>query len=94
MSTNHTILPDYNPDQPALHLIDPRNDLLVEGGRLLPQVSEVAPAVDLGCITLVRDATAAFSHDGMRGDHDVTGATFAHTILTTTELLSALRRKY
>ncbi len=213
MSTEQTILPDYQPDQTALLFIDPYNDFLSEGGKLWPRVSEVAASVDLHnnlraivvaireagvavfivphhhaephdfegwqnptpyqmaahraqafakgswggefreefaphaedvivkehwtsngfhntdldlllrqrgarkviligliantCVeatarnavdlgyhvTLVRDATAAFSHDAMRAAHDINGPAFAHAILTTTELLSALRRK-
>lgn len=51
-------------------------------------------AVDLGYhVTLVRDATAAFNDDAMRAAHDINGPAFAHAILSTTELLSALRRK-
>ena len=41
-------------------------------------------------VTLVRDATAAFSHERMEAAHDLNGPTFAHAILTTPELLAAL----
>jgi nicotinamidase-related amidase len=41
-------------------------------------------------ITLIKDATAAFSREGMRAAHEVNGPTFAHAILTTGELLSLL----
>jgi hypothetical protein len=41
-------------------------------------------------VTLVRDATAAFSHEVMHAAHDLNGPTFAHAILTTSELLAVL----
>ncbi|WP_425984712.1 isochorismatase family cysteine hydrolase [Ensifer sp. R-19] len=41
-------------------------------------------------VTLVRDATAAFTHEMMHAAHDLNGPTFAHAILTTGELLEAL----
>lgn len=41
-------------------------------------------------VTLVRDATAAFSAEAMRAAHDVNGPTYAHEILTTRELLAAI----
>jgi nicotinamidase-related amidase len=41
-------------------------------------------------VTLVRDATAAFSHKRMDAAHNLNGPTFAHAILTTSELLAAL----
>jgi len=37
-------------------------------------------------VTLINDATAAFSHQGIRAAHEVNGPTFAHAILTTEEL--------
>jgi len=40
-------------------------------------------------VTLVSDATAAFSHEMMHAAHHLNGPTFAHTILTTQELLAA-----
>ena len=43
-------------------------------------------------VTLVRDATAAFTREEMRAAHELNGPTFAHAILTTKELISALRR--
>jgi nicotinamidase-related amidase len=43
-------------------------------------------------VTLVRDATAAFSPEGMYAAHEVNGPTFAHAILTTEELLGQLSR--
>jgi nicotinamidase-related amidase len=42
-------------------------------------------------VTLVRDATAAFTPAGMHAAHEVNGPTFAHAILTTEELLAALQ---
>ena len=48
-------------------------------------------AMELGYhVTLVRDATAAFSHEHMHAAHDLNGPTSAHAILTTPELLAAL----
>jgi nicotinamidase-related amidase len=48
-------------------------------------------AMELGYhVTLVRDATAAFSHDHMHAAHGLNGPTFAHAILTASELLAAL----
>ena len=41
-------------------------------------------------VTLIKDATAAFSHEGMHAAHEVNGPTFAHAILTTEELLALL----
>ncbi len=41
-------------------------------------------------VTLVRDATAAFSADAMRAAHEINGPTYAHAILTTAELLQQL----
>jgi nicotinamidase-related amidase len=41
-------------------------------------------------VTLVRDATAAFSAAGMHAAHEVNGPMFAHAILTTDELLPQL----
>lgn len=49
-------------------------------------------AVDLGYhVTLVRDATAAFSQEAMHAAHDINAPHFAHVITTTTNLLAALR---
>jgi nicotinamidase-related amidase len=41
-------------------------------------------------VTLVKDATAAFSPEGMHAAHAVNGPSFAHAILTTDELLATL----
>ena len=41
-------------------------------------------------VTLVRDATAAFSHEMMHAAHELNGPTFAHAILKTSELIAAL----
>ena len=42
-------------------------------------------------VTLVTDATAAFSQELMRAAHQLNGPTYAHEILTTAELVSALQ---
>ncbi|WP_042875700.1 isochorismatase family cysteine hydrolase [Cupriavidus necator] len=48
-------------------------------------------AMELGYhVTLVRDATAAFSKEMMHAAHHLNGPTFAHEILTTAELVAAL----
>ncbi|MFL9857381.1 isochorismatase family cysteine hydrolase [Paraburkholderia madseniana] len=48
-------------------------------------------AMELGYhVTLVRDATAAFTKEMMRAAHDLNGPTFAHEILTTAQLVAAL----
>jgi len=45
--------------------------------------------IELGYhVTLMKDATAAFSQDGMHAAHEVNGLRFAHAILTTEELLA------
>ncbi|HEX2009579.1 MAG TPA: isochorismatase family cysteine hydrolase [Roseateles sp.] len=50
-------------------------------------------AAELGYhVTLVRDATAAFSADAMRAAHEINGPSYAHAILSTEELLAALPR--
>ena len=41
-------------------------------------------------VTLVRDATAAFSHEIMHAAHELNGPTYAHAILNTSELIAAL----
>lgn len=41
-------------------------------------------------VTLVRDATAAFSKELMHAAHELSGPTYAHAILTTDELIAAL----
>lgn len=47
--------------------------------------------VELGYhVTLVRDATAAFSPEAMHAAHTLNGPTYAHAILSTDELLAAL----
>ena len=43
-------------------------------------------------VTLVRDATAAFSDEAMHCAHDINGPTYAHAILDTNALLDALPR--
>nr|WP_198159795.1 isochorismatase family cysteine hydrolase [Sphingomonas horti] len=48
-------------------------------------------AMEIGYhVTLVRDATAAYSEELMRAAHDLNGPTYAHAILTTAQLLAAL----
>jgi nicotinamidase-related amidase len=48
-------------------------------------------AMELGYhVTLVRDATAAFSKEMMHAAHELNGPTFAHGILTTAELVATL----
>ena len=41
-------------------------------------------------VTLIKDATAAFSHEGMHAAHEVNGASYAHAILTSEQLLALL----
>jgi len=41
-------------------------------------------------VTLVRDATAAFSHEMMYAAHELNGPTYAHAILKTSDLIAAL----
>jgi nicotinamidase-related amidase len=41
-------------------------------------------------VTLTRDATAAFSHEGMHAAHEINGPLFAHAIMATNELLPKL----
>ncbi len=41
-------------------------------------------------ITLVRDATAARSHEALKAAHDIDGPTFAHEILSTADLVELL----
>jgi nicotinamidase-related amidase len=49
-------------------------------------------AMELGYhVTLVRDATAAFSPEMMHAAHELNGPTFAHAIVTTAELLTELK---
>ncbi|GAA5073661.1 isochorismatase family cysteine hydrolase [Lysobacter panacisoli] len=50
-------------------------------------------AMELGYhVTLVRDATAAYSHELMHAAHELNGPTYAHAILDTAALLDALPR--
>jgi nicotinamidase-related amidase len=47
--------------------------------------------IELGYhVTLVKDATAAFSQEAMRAAHAINGPTFAHAIVTTDELIPQL----
>ena len=43
-------------------------------------------------VTLVRDGTAARSPEAMHAAMDIDGPTYAHAILTTKELVAALKR--
>lgn len=48
-------------------------------------------AMELGYhVTLVRDATAAVRPEMMHAAHELNGPTFAHAILTTSEVIAAL----
>ena len=48
-------------------------------------------AMELGYhVTLVRDATAAFTRELMRAAHELNGPTYAHAIVTTRELIPFL----
>ena len=50
-------------------------------------------AMELGYhVTLVRDATAAFTQQMMHAAHELNGPTFAHAILKTEELVAAISR--
>jgi hypothetical protein len=42
---------------------------------------------------LVRDATAAFSSEAMHAAHEINGPTFAHAILMTDAVITALRKE-
>jgi len=44
-------------------------------------------------VTLVRDATAAFSPDAMRAAHEINGPTYAHEILTSEAVIAALAHR-
>ena len=41
-------------------------------------------------VTLVRDATAAYTKEMMHAAHELNGPTYAHAILNTGELIAAL----
>ncbi len=41
-------------------------------------------------VTLIRDATAAYSKEMMHAAHELNGPTYAHAILSTAELLDAI----
>jgi nicotinamidase-related amidase len=48
-------------------------------------------AMELGYhVTLVRDATAAFTKEMMHAAHELNGPTYAHSIVSTAELLAAM----
>ncbi|WP_242540515.1 cysteine hydrolase family protein [Trinickia mobilis] len=44
-------------------------------------------------VTLVRDATSARSHEALHAAHNIDGPTYAHEILTTAELVAAIKNK-
>ena len=51
-------------------------------------------AMELGYhVTLVKDATAAFSEQMMHAAHQLNGPTYAHAILTTSELIESITWK-
>lgn len=51
-------------------------------------------AMELGYhVTLVKDATAAFTMEMMHAAHELNGPTYAHAILTTVELINALAKE-
>ncbi|MBF8646525.1 isochorismatase family cysteine hydrolase [Pseudomonas pudica] len=51
-------------------------------------------AMELGYhVTLVRDATAAFSKEMMHAAHELNGPTFAHSIVETRELVQTLQQQ-
>ena len=41
-------------------------------------------------VAIIKDAIAAFSHEGMHSMNEVDGPAFAHAILTTKEILGLL----
>ena len=48
-------------------------------------------AAELGYhVTLVKDATAAFSSEAMHAAHAINGPTYAHAVTTTDELVAEL----
>jgi ureidoacrylate peracid hydrolase len=52
-------------------------------------------AAELGYhVTLVKDATAAFSQDRVHAALELNGPNFAHAILTTAELVAATRSSF
>jgi nicotinamidase-related amidase len=76
---------DYHRSTTAILLVDPYNDFISEGGKLWPRVKELGYHV-----TLVKDATAAFSQEAMHAAHAINGPTYAHAIVTTDELIPQL----
>jgi nicotinamidase-related amidase len=44
-------------------------------------------------VTLVPDATAAFTHEAMHSAHQINGPTFAHAILTTDAVIAAMVKR-
>jgi hypothetical protein len=54
------------------------------------QIPEQARELGISEVTLVRDATAALKQEMMHAAHELNGPTYAHEILTTSELILAL----
>lgn len=51
-------------------------------------------AAELGYhVTLITDATAAFSREALHAAHEINGPTYAHALLTTQELLEHLKEE-
>jgi nicotinamidase-related amidase len=51
-------------------------------------------AMELGYhVTLVRDATAAYRQEMMHAAHDLNGPTFAHAILKTADVITAISQR-
>jgi nicotinamidase-related amidase len=44
-------------------------------------------------VTLVRDATAAYTPEAMHAAMNIDGPTYSHAILTTSELVAALKKE-
>jgi nicotinamidase-related amidase len=68
---------------------------LEQGGRPMTTTNRFEGTARFGMelgyhVTLVKDATAAFSHEGMHAAHEVNGPSYAHTILTSEQLLTLL----
>ena len=55
------------------------------------ELDQARYAMELGYhVTLVRDGTAAFTREMMQAAHELNGPTFAHSILTTAQLITTL----
>ena len=83
----------YTKDRTALLFVDPYKVIVI--GLLANTCIESTGryAMELGYhVTLVKDATAAFSSDRMYAAHELNGPNYAHAILTTNELMDALHK--